>query len=297
MTGVHDTIGRDLVNHCVNDILVQGASRCSFSTTSPPAGSSPDVAVQIVEGLADGVPRERLRAARRRDRGDARLLRRRRIRCRRLHRRHRRSRTGDRRPEHRAGDVLIGIPSSGLHTNGYSLARRIVFDAGRVWRRRRVPELGVHVGDALLVPHRSYLRLDRAAARRGRHQGHGAHHRRRHHRQPAAHPAGRPPRVIERRRVADAAALPVAAADGDVPDDDMLRTFNMGIGLIVRRARREDSSACRSTSRAGERWRVVIGRIADGGAACLRMSDRSRGPPGAAGSACSSPAAAGIFRR
>src|SRR5919204_563871 len=59
------------------------------------------------------------------------------------------------------GDVLIAIPSSGLHTNGYSLARRIVFDRLRLDVRDRVPELATTVGDALLAPHRSYLPLIR----------------------------------------------------------------------------------------------------------------------------------------
>ena len=125
MTGIHDTIGVDLVNHCVNDILVQGAEPLFFLDYLATGRLDPDVAVQIVEGLARALPRERLRAARRRDRGDARLLCRRRIRRRRLHRRRRRARERSIDGARIApGDVLIGLPSSGLHTNGYSLARR-----------------------------------------------------------------------------------------------------------------------------------------------------------------------------
>ena len=157
MSGIHGTIGADLVNHCVNDILVQGAQPLFFLDYLATGRLDPDVAVQVVDGLAracrengcallggetaempgfyaDGeydvagfivglVQRDRLIDGRR----------------------------------IAAGDVLIGLPSSGLHTNGYSLARTIVFDRLKLGVHDRVPELGITVADALLAPHRSYL--------------------------------------------------------------------------------------------------------------------------------------------
>src|SRR5690348_7509797 len=159
LTGVHDTVGRDLVNHCVNDILVQGARPLFFLDYLATGRLDPDVAVKIVEGLA--------RACR--ENGCALLG----------------GETAempgfyaegeydvagfivgaverDRIVDGRAiapGDVLIGLPSSGLHTNGYSLARTIVFDRLRLCVRDRVDALGRTVGEALLEPHRTYLHL------------------------------------------------------------------------------------------------------------------------------------------
>ncbi len=157
LTNIHVTIGQDLVNHCVNDILVQGARPAFFLDYLATGRLSPDVAAAIVSGIA--------RACR--ENGCALL--------------------GGETAEmpgfyqdgeydlagfiigavERAhiidgkriapGDILLGLPSSGLHTNGYSLARRIVFDHLKLDVSSRVPELNATVGEALLLPHRSYL--------------------------------------------------------------------------------------------------------------------------------------------
>ena len=153
MAGTHRTIGVDLVNHCVNDILVQGAEPLFFLDYLATGRLEPDVAVQIVEGLAaacrengcallggetaempgfykDGeydvagfIVGDRLaRAPDRRQRAS------------------------------QPGDVLIGLPSSGLHTNGYSLARRIAFDVAGLDVRSRFPGSNMSIGEALLDP-------------------------------------------------------------------------------------------------------------------------------------------------
>ena len=153
----HDTVGEDLVNHCVNDILVQGARPLFFLDYLATGRLAPDVAEQIVAGIARGC----------RDNGCALL--------------------GGETAEmpgfyaegeydlagfivgavDRArivngatlepGDALVGLPSNGLHTNGYSLARRIVFERLGLKVDSVLPGTGTTVADALLAVHRSYL--------------------------------------------------------------------------------------------------------------------------------------------
>ena len=131
------------------------------------------------------------------------------------------------------GDVLIGLPSAGLHTNGYSLARRVLFELAGFTPDTFVPELGTTVGDALLAPHRSYLRLVGPAPRPGLVKG-------------MAHITGggiteNLPRILPE---GCAAAIDAGAWDvppiftllqdaRDIAIDEMFRAFNMGIGLIA----------------------------------------------------------------
>jgi phosphoribosylformylglycinamidine cyclo-ligase len=265
LTGRHATIGVDLVNHCVNDILVQGARPLFFLDYLATGRLDPDVAVEVVEGLSRGC----------RENGCALL--------------------GGETAEMpgfyadgeydvagfivgsvargevidgtsiRPGDALIGLPSSGLHTNGYSLARRIAFDVAGLAAGAIVPELGGSIGDVLLTPHRSYLPVIGPLLGSKTIKG-------------MAHITGggitdNLPRILPGGTEAaiDRSAWRVPPIfewlrrTGGVPDDDMFRTFNMGIGLIVAV---EDSAAAGLLARlhaAGETGAVRIGSIRHGG--------------------------------
>jgi phosphoribosylformylglycinamidine cyclo-ligase len=163
------------------------------------------------------------------------------------------------------GDVLIGLPSSGLHTNGYSLARRIAFDVARLRVDDIVDELGGSIGQALLVPHRSYLRLiapllDARVIKGMAHiTGGGITDN-----LPRILPGGLAAAVDRGSWIVP----PIFAwlqRTGAVPDRDMLRTFNMGIGLIVVCRRDDTSSILDALAAGGEPDAVAIGEVRAGG--------------------------------
>lgn len=152
----HDTVGEDLVNHCVNDILVHGARPLAFLDYIAAAGMDPAVVAAIVDGVARGCRAHDMTLAGGEtaqmpdlyqaghydlagtivgvvSEGAA------------LH--------GERV---QVGDLLLGYAASGLHTNGYSLARRILFREQGLTVESEVPALGTTVGNALLAVHRSY---------------------------------------------------------------------------------------------------------------------------------------------
>ena len=260
----HDTVGADLVNHCVNDILVQGAEPLFFLDYLATGRLSPDVAESIIGGMAAAcrengcallggetaempgfynegeydlagfivgvVDRERLIAGR----------------------------------SIAVGDVLVGVPSSGLHTNGYSLARRVVFDHLQLKVSSYVPELSRTVGEALLEPHRSYLPFIRPLLGAGRIKG-------------MAHITGggiteNLPRVLPHGTAAmiDTSAWEVPAIfrwlqrSGSTPVDDMRRTFNMGIGLIIVTGRDQAEALTGELAARGGRDARVIGEVVAG---------------------------------
>jgi phosphoribosylformylglycinamidine cyclo-ligase len=260
----HDTIGGDLVNHCVNDILVQGAEPLFFLDYLATGRLAPEVAEAIVGGIAAAC----------RENGCALLG----------------GETAEmpgfynegeydvagfivgvvdrqRLVHGRAiavGDVLVGIPSSGLHTNGYSLARRVIFDHLRLGVDSYVPELSRTVGDALLEPHRSYLPFVQPVLGAGRIKG-------------MAHITGggitdNLPRVLPHgtAAVVDTSAWEVPPIfqwlqrSGSIPRDDMMRTFNMGIGLIIVTSRHDAEPLIGELAARGGRDARVIGHIVAG---------------------------------
>jgi phosphoribosylformylglycinamidine cyclo-ligase len=264
MTGRHDTIGADLVNHCVNDILVQGASPLFFLDYLATGRLEPDVAEQVIAGVARGC----------RENGCALIG----------------GETAempgfyadgeydiagfivgivDRRKilDGRSivpGDVLIGLPSSGLHTNGYSLARRIVFDVAQWKPDTYVPDLEAAIGDALLAPHRSYLTAVRPLLERDWLRG-------------LAHITGggiteNLPRIlpdgcaadIDRRAWTMPPIFRILQQHGRIADDEMYRAFNMGIGLIAVCAPRDADRVVAALADAGEKDARPIGFVVSG---------------------------------
>jgi phosphoribosylformylglycinamidine cyclo-ligase len=263
-TGRHDSCGADLVNHCVNDILVEGAKALFFLDYVAAGKLVPETLQQILEGIA--------RACRENgiallggetaempglyaggdydiagtivgivDRG--RIL------------------DGSRVRE---GDLVLGLPSAGLHTNGYTLARHVLFD--RLGRRPsdRLPELGEEtIADALLAPHLSY-----AGALRPLLDEDLVH--------AMAHITGggffdNIPRVVPEglEVVLKSGAWPVPPIfgviqrAGDVSFEEMHRVFNMGIGMVVFAAADDLTRISATWKEMDQRW-FAIGSVRGG---------------------------------
>ena len=264
MMGKHDTVGADLVNHCVNDILVQGAEPLFFLDYLATGRLSPAVAEQVVTGVA--------RACK--DNGCALIG----------------GETAempgfyadgeydiagfivgvvekDRVIDGRAivpGDVLIGLPSAGLHTNGYSLARRVFFELSGWKADTFVSRLGTTIGDALLAPHRSYLALMRPLIERGWVKG-------------LAHITGggvteNLPRILPEgcRATIDLNAWSVPpifeliAEQGAIGRQEMFRAFNMGVGLVIVCGPGDADQVMTTLADAGERNAFRLGDVIAG---------------------------------
>jgi phosphoribosylformylglycinamidine cyclo-ligase len=232
-SGRHDSVGQDLVHHCINDILVQGARPLFFLDYLATGRIDPGVAAEVIGGVATACGRHQMALLGGEtaempgfyDDGEYDLagfivgaVDRRRI-------------LGPGRVSE--GDVLIGLPSDGLHTNGYSLARRIVFEELKLGLDDRPRELSASVAEELLRVHRCYLdtlwpliEKDRVHA--------------------LAHITGggitdNLPRILPEGM---GAVVKVGSWDvpplfrflaeaGEVPEADMWRTFNMGVGMVA----------------------------------------------------------------
>jgi phosphoribosylformylglycinamidine cyclo-ligase len=264
--GIHHTIGADLVNHCVNDIAVQGATPLFFLdylATGLMRDEDRETVETVVRGLSEAcrangcalIGGETAQMPGFYADGEYDLA-------------------GTivgcvNRPDIitgegiEAGDVLIGLPSNGLHTNGYSLARKLLFEVAGYSPDHYVNELKDKTGAALMRTHRSYLAILKKLTGAGIVRG-------------MAHITGggiteNLPRILPRgtAAVVDLANWTVPPLFehlqqlGDVEQDEMMRTFNMGIGMIVVVRAENVKKAKAVLNRANERYHIV-GRITRG---------------------------------
>lgn len=232
-TGIHNTVGADLVNHCVNDILVQGARPLFFLDYFATGKLEPDITASVVEGMATACKENGcvLLGGETAEMPDfypageydlagfivgivdkAKVIDGKSI---------------------EAGDVVLGLPSTGLQTNGYSLARKLFFEVGGYKVDSYVDELGSTVGEALLATHSSFLPLLGPLLDTGMIKG-------------LAHITGggfleNIPRILPRGVSVeiDRGSWPqppifgLMQKLGNVSESEMFRTFNMGIGMVI----------------------------------------------------------------
>ena len=236
-TGRHSTVGIDLVAMSVNDCLCVGAEPLFFLDYVAMSHDDPDLTVQIVQGISDGCVEAEVALLG----GETAIL-----------------------PEFykpneydlagfcvgvverkhvltgqdiNLGDKIIGLGSSGLHSNGYSLARKIAFDVAGLQADSHVPALGRTVADEFLAPTKLYVRALKTVYRQYRVKriSHGI-----------AHITGgglidNPPRILPEGLAIELfrnswPVPPVFSwlqSTGSVPDDEMFRVFNMGIGMVM----------------------------------------------------------------
>ena len=261
--GLHHTVGADLVNHCVNDIAVQGATPLFFLDYFASGKLDGEVTESVVSGLADACKANAcaliggetaqmpgfyadgeydlagfIVGAVDRDK----MI------------------TG---ANIKPGDVLIGMPSTGLHTNGYSLARKLLFEVAGYKPSQYVTAIKEKAGAALMKTHRSYLHVIQKLVGGGLTVG-------------MAHITGggiteNLPRILPKGTGAqiEIGSWPVLPIFdhlrdlGQVSQDEMMRTFNMGIGLIAAIPAAKFTRAKSLLDRAEEKF-YVIGRVVKG---------------------------------
>ena len=185
LTGRHDTVGIDLVAMSVNDLVVCGGEPLFFLDYFASGKLEVGVAERVIAGIADGCQAGRLRARGRRDGRAAGLLRGGRVRPGRLLRRRRREEPPRRRDApSAAGDELLGLASSGFHSNGYSLVRKVFLEEMRLPLDARPPGLDEPLGRGAAAPDAHLRPVDARAGRRQPAARRRPHHRRRSRRQP-----------------------------------------------------------------------------------------------------------------
>ncbi|MBX6312569.1 MAG: phosphoribosylformylglycinamidine cyclo-ligase [Isosphaeraceae bacterium] len=266
-TGRHDTVGIDLVAMSVNDCLCAGAEPLLFLDYVAMSRDDPDLTARIVQGISDGCVEAECALLG----GETAIL-----------------------PEFyqpgeydlagfcvgvverrgflsgqdiRVGDKVIGLASSGLHSNGYSLARKLAFDQAGLTPDAFVPELGRTVADEFLVPTRIYVRPLKTVYR---------HYRVKRIIHGIAHITGgglidNPPRILPEGlafRLQRTWGIPPIFSWlqrlGQVPDDEMFRVFNMGIGLILVVAEYYADSIVRTLRKEADLPAWVIGEVVEG---------------------------------
>ena len=260
ITGIHSSVGADILNHCVNDILTQGAEPLFFLDYLAMGRMDPLVVEQVIEGMSRAAkqagcaliggetaempdfyqPGEYdlagfiVGAVERSKQLDPRKV--------------------------RPGDALLALPSSGLHTNGYSLARKLVFEVAKLAPDDYVADIGNKIGAELLKPHRAYWPLLKNVLARGwvssmaHITGGGI--------------TGNLPRALPRNveavvQLGSWPVLPVfryLAKLGSIDRDEMLRTFNLGVGMILVVPARHVAHAESELKRRREKF-YHIGRI------------------------------------
>jgi phosphoribosylformylglycinamidine cyclo-ligase len=265
--GRHDTVGQDIVNHCVDDILVQGARPLFFLDYIGLGRIDQGVMAQLITGLCKAcrendcvlIGGETAELPELYPQGEYDLVgtivgaveKKKLITGRGI----------------RAGDVLIGLPSSGLHTNGYSLARAVVFRRAQLECDDTFPGTKQSVADVLLAVHRSYLKPVTALMKKVTIRG-------------MAHITGggfydNVPRVLPNSvdAVVDRGTwmpLPVfqfIQDAGRVDRDEMYRVFNMGIGLVIVVRAADQGKALAALESAGESP-ILIGHVEKGEGRC-----------------------------
>ena len=263
MSGIHDTVGIDLVAMSVNDILTQGAEPLFFLDYFVCGKLDVEIADAVVRGIAAGC----------REAGCALI--------------------GGETAEHPgdfsdgeydlagfvvgvvekdkiinpaaivAGDILIGLPSSGLHSNGYSLARKVLFEKGRLKVGQRIAELGRTVGEELLEPTRIYAKVMRELF--AKHAIKGAAHI------TGGGITGNLPRVLPegRRALIERSSWKVPPVFnliqkiGGVAQREMDSTFNNGLGLIFVVGKKNADSTAQTLKTIGEKF-FIVGEIQNG---------------------------------